>query len=652
MYLPTATFVFISSLFIGHGQLREFPINEFFGLSSDFRLDREDILNMNSYLCSFGEEVGNGRKGKCCSCRDSCTTFNNCCIDKYWRNATDSNVSLSSYLEDFVDRMEKERLEYTCVSLVEKKFLKESKTFLYFMMTSCNKHQILSKEDKQKCEMSNYKSFSETIPVVGSEDGILYRSAACARCNSISKFRYVTVTAKCPIGYGNNDEKTIKDDLTGCTYRITEDFDESISRCHNYIYPQERCNNTNFQKLCASYIGSMNHGKYPNVHCYWCDGKMMNPKKPSFGSGEECSTISKSRFWSFTIDFSGMVKYTQSKTKKHSRQCPEGEIMDVFAQACFPPDNGGNGGLSITPTVSNTERILSEVNSYIVNYLTISSLIGYFVVIILYSILKELHNIPGYNALAMSTFLFLTDGVFLLGNIESHQSSAYCKYIGILFHWLLLASQMWTTIICVDLAITIHSSVSMATRSKSKWLKIYFIVALVSPLLFVVPAVVLNETGVVDVGYRYKCLIQDLTTRIWSYIVPVALQNFVCVCLLIKTMRLVHVEKRESKKTLGSSQKNIGIVKIALKLTVGLGLIEVLGLVQVVKHNDMTVKLALATLYNIVRSLKGEFVCFLFVGNKKVIRLCKTKFACMKGVAGDGSDYSATNRSTIELDEK
>jgi len=596
--------------FIRHVHLREFPIKEFFGLPSNYNLD---MAKMNSYLCSVGDEVGTGRDGKCCLCRDSCITFKNCCIDKFW-NTKDSNLTLNSYFRNFTDRMDQGHLNYICAPLVREEF--SSRSSRYYMMTSCDERQNLN-EDYEKCEMSKYKSFSETIPVLTSK-GVLYRSAACARCNDISEFSYVPVKGKCP--YGEEQLKSINNDLTACTFEIPEYFSDSISQCHNYTYPRERCDDDRFQKLCASYVGGMSEGKYPNLHCYRCDGNQINVKKPQFDS---CDSILKPRIWSFTIDFSGLVSYySQSQ-----RMCPEGQIMDVFARTCFPPDNGTAMNNTYNKGSISDEEILYHVNVYISLYLTILSLVGYLAVIVTYSVFKDLRNIPGYNTLALSTFLFLTDGVFLMENEKDSGENTFCKCIAILFHWLVLVSQMWITIICVDLALTIHSSVSVATRNKSKWLKIYFIVALATPLFFVVPTVILNETGVVDVGYKKECWIEDIETKTWSYIVPVTLQNLACTCLLIKTMRRIHIEKQANKKALGSSQQNVDIVKIALKLTIGLGLVEIIGVVRV---NEPTLRLVFGTLYNIVRSVKGVFVCLLYVANKRVILLYKTKLTCTK----------------------
>jgi len=236
--------------------------------------------------------------------------------------------------------------------------------------------------------------------------------------------------------------------------------------------------------------------------------------------------------------------------------------------------------------------------------------------------------------MALTGYLLLSDFAFLL---PIEPGSNACKIKGILLHWLLLVSQMWITIICVDLALAINSFTSVATRNKSKWFQIYFIVALVIPLLFVVPAVILNETGVVDVGYKHTfCWVEDLATRIWSYIVPVALQNLTCLCLLIKTMRRIHVERRANKRTLGSSQQNVDIVKIVLKLAVGLGLVEFIGFIQIVDRKELVLNSLLSILYAVTRSLRGAFVCFLYLCNKRVFNLYKKK----KG----GYNWSASSR--------
>ena len=198
-----------------------------------------------------------------------------------------------------------------------------------------------------------------------------------------------------------------------------------------------------------------------------------------------------------------------------------------------------------------------------------------------------------------------------------------CKVFGVVTHFLMIVSQMWATIICFDLAVTMYSSVAIATRNKAKTFKKYLAIAFTVPVPFVTTPVILNETGQVNVGYEEICWIQHFETRLWSYIAPIAVLYMFAFSALAISFWKIRATKKQTKKALESNRGHVGIVKIALKLVIGLGLIDIIGFVQLPgvelkEHNKV-----LSMIYTILRSLKGLFVCLLYLVNRKVLNLYK-----------------------------
>ena len=185
---------------------------------------------------------------------------------------------------------------------------------------------------------------------------------------------------------------------------------------------------------------------------------------------------------------------------------------------------------------------------------------------------------------------------------------------------------MWVTIICFDLAMTMHSSISTTTRNKAKTFLKYLAISLTIPLLFVAPAITLDSIGEIDVGYGKDCWIKDFETRLWSYIAPTALMFVVAFSLLIKTVHRVYKTKRDANRTLGSRQGHSNTVRLAAKLAIVLALIELLNYIQI--PGEATVTKSISIFLVTMRSLKGVFICFIFLFNKKVLNLYKGMKEC------------------------
>ncbi|XP_066927602.1 latrophilin-like protein LAT-2 [Clytia hemisphaerica] len=262
-----------------------------------------------------------------------------------------------------------------------------------------------------------------------------------------------------------------------------------------------------------------------------------------------------------------------------------------------------------------------KVEQYISLIGTSLSITVYLLLIAIYSRFKELQNLPGLNALAMFISLLITD---ILAISRRPGSVTSCKYLGISMHYFYLVSQMWVTTICLDLAKTFHSSVTMVTNNKRETFVKYCKIVAILPSFFVLPAVILNEAGNInDVGYDKMCWVTHTLTRVWSVISPMVVMHLISILALAKTLLKIYLAKKKTRKTLQSDQANADLVRIALKLIIGLGLIDIIGYVQIPGKELMTVNLIFSFLFVLVRSLKGIFVCILYLCNKKVWRLFK-----------------------------
>ena len=86
-------------------------------------------------------------------------------------------------------------------------------------------------------------------------------------------------------------------------------------------------------------------------------------------------------------------------------------------------------------------------------------------------------------------------------------------------------------------------------------------------------------------------------------------------------------KKKERSEILNSGSCNVEFVKMALKLIVGLGLIEIIGFIQTGESKSVF-SIVRSLLYNLVRSLRGLFVFIIFVLNRRILKLYREKLDC------------------------
>ena len=550
----------------------EFPFRSFFNTS---------IIVLDARYNSLCD--GNDTVDKCCSCKESCTTYKDCCVDKLWYQT--NYTLLGDYLSYFTDEMQSHETLYTCEPLIDVKIQTDVVALhsnSYFMIATCKSTKLsldISDEDIVKCEEARYGSVEETFPVFDN-DGHLYRSSACAKCNGI--FDYTIKN----ISYNNSClNETIKakrfhEILKDCQILLAREPDQKkkIQQC---FYTNPVCSDPEFIDRCHSYT-AVTRGGHKNKDCARCEGK------------------------------NDTVRLRASPTCQH--QSTAGDfllissiILDFSERFNF---DGTGGNLNI----QDAETLISQIGFSI-------SIFAYLCLIFTYVVFKELHNIPGLNALGMSITALVGDTIFLF----STQGSPYCRYVGIILHYLFLVSNNWVLVVCYDFAWTFNSS-TRVRKNFAKWVTVakYSLLAFLTPSAFVVPAVIINELGVVDVGYGSACWITHYRTRVWSFIIPVGVTNLISIFILCRALVKIYQVKVSSNKILhrggGSGWETFGI---AFKLVFGLLFVEVIGFVQVPGETN----LALSILNDVVRSSKGAFLCSLYLFNGKVLFLFRSFWA-------------------------
>ena len=115
----------------------------------------------------------------------------------------------------------------------------------------------------------------------------------------------------------------------------------------------------------------------------------------------------------------------------------------------------------------------------------------------------------------------------------------------------------------------------------------------------------------------------------------------------ISLLYFIRKQENEARKTLkGSSRQNKDLLAISLKIILTLGIIEIIGFVQISKEdlseNEVMFNSTFAVLYTVLRSLRGLFLFMIYVVNKQKLKSIK-KIIQMNNKMSKHSQTSNTN---------
>lgn len=195
---------------------------------------------------------------------------------------------------------------------------------------------------------------------------------------------------------------------------------------------------------------------------------------------------------------------------------------------------------------------------------------------------SKLKSIPQKSIATLCIFLLLTDLTFLCVTF-ARKNKTTCFSISITWHWLLLITHMMVFFISYDFVTTFRSSLTNTTKSENKFLR-YIIIAVDVPTIVVCSLAILDRLSILNVSYGEEgsCWIGNFNARLFSYVLPVACITFVSfVFLLLGTFKIRQVNQANRESTSKNMKKRYSAGKVMLKLVLILGIIEIVGVVQI-----------------------------------------------------------------------
>lgn len=293
-----------------------------------------------------------------------------------------------------------------------------------------------------------------------------------------------------------------------------------------------------------------------------------------------------------------------------------------FAEQYTPLNSGLGVCINKDDAVHKWVEVLTSVEGYLTLIGCSLSIIGYMCVILTYSCIPELRTIPGKNVVCLCLMLMLSD-ILMLSSVGTRENKHACKATAMILHYVVLSIQCWSGVVAFDIWSTFQGkSLKRDIRSKKRFL-CYCLFAWICPLCVLTLCVILNETGVVVMGYgdHGVCWISNVTSRIVTYIVPVVIFTVLTTTALVYTLCCIRRHSKKSKKLLSKSGgDNVSLTRMALKLVLLLGVIEICGLLQTTNTTEgsLAFNFVFRLIYSVLRSFRGVFICLLYVVTDRV----------------------------------
>ena len=268
-----------------------------------------------------------------------------------------------------------------------------------------------------------------------------------------------------------------------------------------------------------------------------------------------------------------------------------------------------------TQFTSNNESSINIV-LVVLTYIGLSlSIVSFVLVLLTYSLFKELRTRPGINLMNLSLSHLLVDLVYLAtGYVEAHFA---CRIIAILLYYFFLVSFTWMSVIAFE-TWKIFSKTRIQHRKPSrkktrcKLLQMTMI-GWVPAFVFVVVCVALDQTNTVAAhfGGSKGCWINNPTANLFFFVLPVALSiSFNAVCFSF-TVRAIWKTNKQARRATHEAMKRKTAV-VFLKIFILMGFTWIFGFLKVLVSHYFEYPFIIFT------TLQGLYIALAFVFTSRV----------------------------------
>ncbi|KAL9987689.1 hypothetical protein ACROYT_G002036 [Oculina patagonica] len=250
------------------------------------------------------------------------------------------------------------------------------------------------------------------------------------------------------------------------------------------------------------------------------------------------------------------------------------------------------------------------------------SVVCLLLVLITYSLFKELRTVPGVNLMNLCLSLLLAHS--LLMAVRATRIRLICTSIAVLLHYFFLSSFVWMSIIAFDTYRTF--SRTCHTRQRTGKLKArFFAFGWLLALVFVIICFSLDQSGLVAIGYggRDHCWINNPKTNTFVFVVPVAFSILFNGLFFLLTVISIRKIKKQTQKVESAGRSRRSMV-LFVKLAVLMGFTWVFGYLMILVPSY---SVYFEYPFVIFTSLQGVYIAFGFVFTARVKKMYGSLFS-------------------------
>ena len=274
------------------------------------------------------------------------------------------------------------------------------------------------------------------------------------------------------------------------------------------------------------------------------------------------------------------------------------------------------------------------------------SLVGCMVVLLTYSLFKELRTLPGkilmnLASAILASCLFLLIGIPITAEVGKDE---LCEASAILLHWLMLSQFSWMSVMSFELARTLYRATKLRQIEKKTARRNVFILYLVIgwgiPTVITSISVALNyTTDLIDYGEEGFCWIDHINSFYAVFLAPVVTSIIINGVTFTVTVSLLFKASRVQSKL--NKEQTTSYLRIYLSVFSITGLTWVFGFIAIAIREDWAWYAFVA-----MTTTQGFVICLAFIFTQKVGKLYKDLFSC--SVSVKSTSKSNAKQSTQE----
>ena len=274
------------------------------------------------------------------------------------------------------------------------------------------------------------------------------------------------------------------------------------------------------------------------------------------------------------------------------------------------------------------------------------SIIGSCILLLMYSVLKELRNLPGKLVMNLGVAILLSDLV-LMGLFTANvylYSTNFCAINAVLLHYTFLARFVWMTIISIHLTSFLVKPFHFSNKKHSEWktLVAFIITGWCLPLLIVALCIVLNFSPNHLIGYGKdgRCWITDQRAFIGAFVAPMSVSIFInLVCFTAATIAICHAKIRGNGGIVRNYSSNLRTFAALSSL---MGVTWIFGFIALAADSVVP-----WYFFIVLNSTQGLFVAVMMLCKWKTVHLCRSR--CGNGRCGLYSVKSSSTNNEFNL---